>query len=281
MSKGTLKNIAILILLSVWPSLCLGQNNDVEGTQLLLKYLPLEKQSINILKRKLKKDWAVEEIDLGFGARRITFGKGVAYTSIFIEAITINNKLATYEAGITSHSQEWPRMKAFVIETWRENEGPTFLEDEHKVYSTHTIKYNYAMLKRIYARSLGPMRDVSIPPDLELYYQYLTNPLNDITVGNGGCGYPPDIPLGKEAIDALLAAKRYDLIENVLRGFNPGGRIYAVTALLEAKRNGARLSFATDLTIKRIVNSPTPISTCTGCIVFRENGKAAIRKLQQ
>jgi hypothetical protein len=229
----------------------------------------------------LKKDWAVEEIDLGLGARRITFVKGVAYTSIFIEAITINNKLAYYEAGITSHSQEWPRMKTFVIETWLENDGPTFLEDEHRVYTTHTIKNNYALLKRTFARSLGSMREVSIPPDLELSYQYLTNPLNDIVVGNGGCGYPPDIPTGKVAIDALLAARRYDLIENVARGFNPGGRIFAAHALLEAKKNGARLSFSTDLTIKRTVNSPTPISTCAGCIVFREKGKQAIRKLQQ
>lgn len=282
MVRGILKTIIVLLVASSFHSVTYAQiMNDVEGTILLLKLLPLEQQPIATLKNKLKKEWSIEDEDLGFGARRIIFEKGIYYTSIYIEALTFNNKLIFYETGVRSYSEEWPRMKTFVLETWKENNGPLLIEDEHRVFYRKTFDKNQTRLKSAIAQLLGKSRIVDIPENLRQSYEYLLNPINNIAVSENYCGLPPSILPGKNAIDTLASVERHDLIENVLRSYNPGARLYAAAALLAAKKRGVRLSNTTNVAIKKIINMQTPISTCSGCIFFTEKGKNIIRKLQQ
>ena len=73
---------------------------------------------------------------------------------------------------------------------------------------------------------------------------------------------------GKTSIDALINANRIDLIENVLRGYNPGGRIFAAIALLRMERKGLKLEPEVTSTLNKVVNLDVPAATCAGCLVF-------------
>ena len=113
------------------------------------------------------------------------------------------------------------------------------------------------------------MSNADIPDDLKSNYEFLISPMNNPYVGDGACGLGGSNLQGRIAIDALVNAKRIDLIENVLRGYNPGGRVYAMLALLAIKEHGERLREATMLTLKKVINLPVQVSTCEGCIVNR------------
>jgi hypothetical protein len=264
-----LKVVAILTLFA----LCLvsrpaySQNNDVEGTELLLKLFPLERHSVGALQKRLKEDWSIEDRSLGFGARRVTFEKGITYTSIYVEALVFRGEWVSYEAGVKSYSTEWPRMRTFVIETWKERGGPSFAVDEHRVFCKQTNGERLEAFKKAVSATLGKLKEVSARTEWQDDYQYLLSPLNEVKVADGGCGLPPGSPQGKEAIDRLVSGKQLDLIENVVRGYNPGGRVYAALALLEMKRKGLRLRPSTKRAISEVMRMPTPISICAGCIV--------------
>ena len=73
---------------------------------------------------------------------------------------------------------------------------------------------------------------------------------------------------GREAIDALVDAKRIDLLENALIGYNPGGRVYAAIELLRMQRMGEKLSEPTRKNIRKVMALPVKLSTCSGCVVL-------------
>jgi hypothetical protein len=81
----------------------------------------------------------------------------------------------------------------------------------------------------------------------------------------------PDEPMrplpGREAIDALVEARRLDLIANVLRGYNPGARVYALLALQRLRHDGLPISPGLASTMQKVQNLKVPVATCFGCIV--------------
>jgi hypothetical protein len=86
-------------------------------------------------------------------------------------------------------------------------------------------------------------------------------------VGMGICGLRGPVLEGKTSIDALVKAGRMDLIENVLRGYNPGGRAFAAIALLKMEERGVKLAPKVKKTIEKVRALDVPITTCSGCIV--------------
>jgi hypothetical protein len=121
-----------------------------------------------------------------------------------------------------------------------------------------------------------------VPSVLKDDYEYLISPGENSVVGNGGCGYGGMTPPGKLAIDALVKANRLalvkanrlDLIENVVRGYNPGGRVYAALALVAIEKQGSPLTDDTRATIEKIRQLDIMIDTCSGCIISHRTAKA-------
>jgi hypothetical protein len=77
---------------------------------------------------------------------------------------------------------------------------------------------------------LGDAPDAPLPAELVTAYERLTSPFDERLVvwkRSEGRGY--------EETEALLGAKRYDLLRQVLRGPNPEGRAYAALALHDAR----------------------------------------------
>jgi hypothetical protein len=103
------------------------------------------------------------------------------------------------------------------------------------------------------------MKQAEVPDELKKSFDYLTSPFACRAFG------PVD---GHLAIAALVNANRIDLLENVLRGFSPSGRVYAALALLKLnKKSHVVLSPDIVTTIEKVRNLDLPITTAHGCLV--------------
>lgn len=247
---------------------------DVEGAKRIAKIMPVEKQSFSRLLSLIKVDEPSEDEWYGFGARRFFIARGNGYTSFYVDAFTFRGKIGYYKVGVESSSKKWPQIKQLVINAWKTSGGPEFTEDERGgFFYSRTFEGVLNEYKSAVESHLGRMRPVSIPVDLESYYQLLISPMHKSIIGDGICGLPapnspPPILDGREAIDALVDAKRIDLLENALIGYNPGGRVYAAIELLRMQRIGEKLSKSTQKNIRKVMALPVRLKTCSGCIVM-------------
>jgi hypothetical protein len=131
-------------------------NKDVEGVSSIVRLIPFEQQNVERLKVQLKKNWHVEEIDLGFKGKYLEIEKGWGYSKGYVHALIYNGRVARYEAGIESYSVEWPQIKDRVLGNWEAVQGPDLTEYEAKVAST-----------------LGKMTNLYVTPELLKSYAVL------------------------------------------------------------------------------------------------------------
>jgi hypothetical protein len=239
---------------------------DLTGVETIVKMTPVEGRNLDKLKMDLEGSWSIDDENFGFGAHKIRFGKGFGYTSVYLEALTFNGKTAIYEISVHG-GVEWPSMREQIIEAWTGNGGPAFREEGDILYSGGRFDALFEAYCRAVASELGEMKAVDVPADIKTAYEYLISPMNNSRVGTGICGLGGAVLKGKTSIDALAKAERMDLIENVLRGYNPGGRVFAAIALLKMEKRGVKLAPEVKKTMEKVSGLDVPITTCSGCIV--------------
>jgi hypothetical protein len=214
-----------------------------------------------------------EEKDLGFGASTFDIAKGHGYTGIYVEGFVFRGTIGFYKVGIRGSSESWPRIRERVIDLWKHNHGPDFTESDSGLVYTETKAAVFLAYRSAVSAELGEMKRVEVTDELKKAFDYLTLPLENWGIGGTE---------GDMAIHALVNANRIDLIENVLRGFNPGGRVYAALALLKlSKANQCVLSADTVGTIAKVSNLDISITTGSGCIINRRTAKEILSDLDE
>ena len=260
--KQILLILAWLVCACAFYSSALGQskplvtewvNEDIHGLSAITQLIPSEKQNIEGVKARLRKDWHVEEYNLGFGAKYLELEKGWGYSKGYVHALTYNDRVAQYEAGIESYSEHWPQIKGRIVNEWKENRGPEVSEEEHGLVFRQTLATVLSNYQANIALTLGSQTPASVPPALKKSYGSLTDPMENSTLSGTH---------GNEDIETLVKAKRIDLLENVLRAYNPGARVLAALALLELEKSGARLSSQTQAAIDRVLNLSIDLHAC-------------------
>jgi hypothetical protein len=202
-----------------------------------------------------------DDEDLGFDATTFDIGKGNGYTRLYVEGLVFKGNIGFYKIGIETSSEHWSRIRERVIELWKHNRGPDFDETETGIVHVETNEAVLMGYRSAVSAALGKPKQAAVPDELKKSFYYLTSPLECTAIG------PTD---GDMAIDALVNANRVDLIENVLRGFSPSGRVYAAQALLRlSKKNEVVLSADIVSTIEKVRSLDLPITTVHGCIVSR------------
>ncbi len=237
---------------------------DVRGVKFLVSLTPIEDKSLEELRRRFETEgeyryasWSDEEA-LGFGARRVKLKMGLGATMIYIDLLLFANRIVRYELGADVSKQQWRDNSEKLIEAWKDGGGPPFTQIGTKlIYEKEFPNVRAAYYAQV-ERQLGPIKPALIPQNLKSAYALLINPLENSRISMVACDE------GKPAIDALEDAKRIDLIENVLRGYNPGGRIYAAISLLRMKRSGKKFSRATKSAIAKVVALNADTGTCRG-----------------
>lgn len=243
-------------------------DEDVEGVSSILGLIPFEQQDIEKVKARLRKDWHVEETNLGFGAKYLELEKGRGYSKGYVHSLIYNGQVAQYEAGIESYSEEWPQIKQRIYERWKADKGPESFADEHGLVFKRTLSAVLSRYKADVADTLGPLSKTLVPSDLSLNYSDLINPMENSTLS----GTHPN-----EAIESLVNAKRIDLLENVLRGYNPGARMLASLALLRLEKTGVQLSSKTHTAIDRVMNLNIHLHSCVYDMCSDVTAKEAMR----
>ena len=235
---------------------------SIELISVLESPLPLTTQRIRDI---LGVESDHDEDDLGFGASTFNITKGHGYTALYVEGFVFRGTIGFYKLGIRASNESWPRIRERIIDLWKQNHGPDFHESETGLVHVETNDSVFRSYKSAVSAELGEMKRADVPDELNKAFDYLTSPIGSRAIGDSD---------GEIAIDALVQAKRFDLIDNVLRGFNPNGRVYAALALLKlSKKNELVLSPDTINTIAKVSNLDIPIWTVKGCLVSSRTAK--------
>lgn len=268
--------IVVLLVILLINASTFGQKNklvtewveeDVEGVSSIVELLPLERQNVDAVKSRLLKDWHVEETDLGFGAKYLELEKGWGYSKGYVHALICNRQVARYEAGIESYSKEWPQIKEQVQAKWIADKGPEVSEEEHGFVFRSTISSVLREYEATVAATLGPVTNISAPPELLKDYANLINPMENTTLSGTH---------GNEEIETLAGLKRVDMLENVLRGYNPGARVLAALGLLQLEKSGVHVSSATRATIGKVLNLTIDLHACVYDMCSRVTAREAL-----
>ena len=213
--------------------------------------------------------------ELGFGGRVFTFSKGGGYTSLRVRGFVFIDRIGYYTISIGC-SSSWSMIRNVIVETWKRNTDLEFKEGECSLAHDREFPDVVADYKTTVASQLGELEPVTVPPELRGAYEHLISLGNNSRIGNGGCGYGGVTPEGKNAIDAIVRADRVDFINNILRGYNPGGRVYAWLALFGKLRKGQSVS-ADSLRAMDVVRTLNiELEHCSGCILSFETAQQII-----
>jgi hypothetical protein len=197
------------------------------------------------------------EEDLGFDTIRFDLARGNGYTRLYVEGLAVKGSIASYKIGIEAYSEDWPRLRERIIELWQQHGGPDFTETATGIVHVETNEAVLQRYKTSVSAALGEMKHIDVPDELKKSFDYLMSPL-ECTVFDSEAGH--------SAIAELVNAGRVDLVENVLKGFSPSGRVHAVVALLELNKS-RQLSPETLSTIEKIRSLDTVIIVARGCLV--------------
>lgn len=211
----------------------------------------------------------------GFGFNRFFHERPGGYCSFFAEGFALRDEYARYKLGLRCEPDVWPRIREQAIKEWKARGGPAFTEKDGIFVETadDSIIEKY---KTAVSAKLGPMKPVTIPANLKKSYEHLIDPITNSGIGDR-CVEEQSLPDGKTAILQIITAKRIDILENILRGYNPGGRIYAASALLKMQKGGLKLDPVTLDTIERLKDLDSVIIVCQGDKKLTENGKDALK----
>jgi len=221
-------------------------------------------------------DWRGKDRRLGFGAQTFAFSKSSGYTSLRVTGWVFNDTFGKYTIDLSTSSDSWPMIKSVLIDTWNRNGGPEFTEGKYGIHHDREFADVIADYKRAVADQLGEMQPVKVPPRLQNYYELLISLEHNSVVGQGGCDIAGVTPIGKEAIDAIANANRIDLIANILKGYNPGGRVYAAVALTAMHRKGIKLPSEVLSVLELVRNLDIKVETCDGCLGGHKTAKTII-----
>lgn len=227
----------------------------------LFELMPLEIHTPAQLKQRLLAlgfKVAVEKRSL-FDYERWELEKSGKNKSISFEVCFYKNDLAGYWLDLFSVTDKALAQK--IRDFWLAHGGTVDLNPRFKAKVSKLRKPVFDDYYQRVASGLGDLRPVTVPDDLQRAYSYLVSDIYSTTVGSF-CGFGGSAPIGKIYTDLLVAAHRIDLLENILYGFNPGGRIYAALALFNL---GMSDKPAIQQAIASIVNKNIAIGVCGGC----------------
>lgn len=210
-------------------------------------------------------DWRGGDKGLGFGGQTFVFSKPGGYAYLRVTGFAFNDTIGNYSIALDTSSASWPMIKSVLIDVWKRNGGPEFTEGRDGIRHDREFANVIDDYKKAVAEQLGEVRLVNVPPRLKNDYELLITLGRNSVVGQDACDYAGITPRGKEAIDAIVNASRPDLLANILKGYNPGGRVYAAVALTAMQRKGAKLPADTLHALEVVRNLDLLLDTCEGC----------------
>jgi len=273
--------IYILFLLLITSIFCYSQNEitnkkwleiDKQGFIELNKFIDNKEFTFSNFKDKIN-NYQINSTTTSstfHGAYMVSVLKNNGYTSFPI-TIGENGKifyfkifLDEYVTSIITHiSENNEKIKSFLKKNWKKieykKEGIKYNGLVFEFYDRNRIKALYHLIDRYFGtKKIYVVENIKI---LEAYNKLLY-PMNVYPFGNK-CGINKVIPEGKKAIETLIKHNRFDLIKNVLKGYNAEGRAYAMKAIMEYKK----IDDETMAVINKLRKSYLTLNDCYVCLI--------------
>lgn len=236
--------------------------------------LPSGETKIEDFVRKLAPDDTDEDREIGFGARRLRLALFGGYTTARVTVIAWNGRVGPVEIRYDDvDPEDWSQLRDRIAPAYK-GRDPAVSDTSLRVGVGH--RADPAGFREARAKTLGPPLGIDPDPSLEKAYVLLWSPFSDLVYGTmyGEDGGPPP---GREALETLVAHDRGEaLLDDVLRGPNPEGRLYAAEGLLRLERKGKKLGEDVRKNIEWVRKSDVGIQVCRGCEVSCERAAAPL-----
>ncbi len=210
--------------------------------------------------KDLKPSDVRDDRDLGCGIRQVHMALYGGYTTIWMSVAVVEKKVVAMNCVESTSGSPWSRIAPALLKAWGDPQ-PVQDADSLKIAAYIDLK----VIDDAAAREFGSVKIESPPGALQQPFALLTSPLEQTDVGEA-CYIGGEKPSGREAIEKLISADRYDLVRAVLRGPSPEGRAYAALAL-----NTAKKALPDDVAVEdKLKKLNLKIHVCHGCLVSTE-----------
>ncbi len=217
-----------------------------------------------------------EDRDIGFLARRLRLAVYGGYTTTWVTVVSWDGGVGPVEVSCDEEADVWAALRDRIAAEYKGHEpevGDTGLRVRLGA------RADPEGFRKERGKVLGPPLGIDPDPTLESAYLLLWSPTSDLVYGwmHGEGGDPPD---GREAAEKILAHEQGPaLLDDILRGPNPEGRLYAAEALLRLEKKGRKLDGQVLRNIEWVRKSPVKIRVARGCEVSREPAEAPLREM--
>jgi hypothetical protein len=224
---------------------------ELEDVYPLAALTPFEKNDPDNLKQQLIQLGYKIETDKTdqFGFTRIVIYKESSYKVIVLYLGVFNNELANYHLVIPDTAYAWrfsnqpDTLINKLKQLWKQNSDTALYagqEEYGDMVALQSFPDVYSDYFKVVTGGLGALNAVTVPKDLLTSYAALVSDKFRHTATKESVSYSDlerkivamkNQEIVSEAINKLFIAKRIDLIENVLNGFNPLARSAAKAKL--------------------------------------------------
>ncbi|OWP85515.1 hypothetical protein BWK60_13700, partial [Flavobacterium covae] len=208
--------------------------------------------------------------DLGFGLTLIDGAQYGGYVTTWVKALTYKNKIIQYEFSYTINDFE---IVNYLIKNNTDLKSKIILKQTDVApYSLNYInELSYQNFTNKAKKKLGKinLKIDNTNEKLKAAYNLLTDPINTYDFGKY-CYEGSSQPEGYKAINYLISSNNLNIIKEIIKGYNPEGRLYAIEAILvAASENKIVLTNEDKALIKKILKLNILIKKCDGCKVFK------------
>lgn len=225
-------------------------SEEMEEIHQLLRLAPFEKQDTASLKQKLiHLGYQISrDVKDSFGLVQTTFRKGDHYVRIELTLTSFDDSLAHYKLQITSnsiggsllyHSQIIHALDRAISLAWQQTTGEKNGDSDEVLEHEEFEDVLNAYSRKIISGS-GTLSAVQVPQNLVVHYATLVSDGKAYSTTSEGFALDTSgnrVSINElntsNAMHELIVNDRIDLVENVLDGYNPMGRIHAIRELEE------------------------------------------------
>ncbi len=217
---------------------------------------------------------------LGFSAQRRAFSQFGGYVTARTIVISYKKRIAALEVEVVVSKRQLIIDKIFTENAQLKRDfWEFFQEKKHEGEDRVVLRYfklkpqEFGPMEKAVAAKLGKPDKLEPPKELAEDYDFLFYPTRVYDYG-WSCYYSGEKPVGREAMDRLVEKKEVALIRNILKGYNPVGRLYAMEALHTMSLKGEYSLTKQDKRLfETVLGLSTPVRYCEGCIVSRVKAK--------
>lgn len=248
------------------------EDTDVAVATRVAAALPAGEMTVAEFLRKLAPARTDEDRGIGFGARRLRLWLDGSSATTVVTVIAWKDHVGLLEVRCDTDDKD---LRDRIAAAYKGREPA--LDEKGLSVTIENASSREGSLER--RKVLGDALKIDPADELSKAYLLLRSPFADLVYGKmyGEDGGPPE---ARTALEQILAhAQGANLLDDILRGPNPEGRLYAAEGLLRLERKGKRLDEQTKKNIDWIRKSDVKIHVCDGCEVSWEPAAKALEAM--